>query len=54
MDSDASTLFGAILLAFLLIINFIMTAFLAAIRSISDSDLEEAFAAQGAAPGSGL
>ena len=50
MDSDASTLFGAILLAFLLIINFIMTAFLAAIRSISDSDLEEAFAAQGRPP----
>lgn len=50
MDSDASTLFGAILLAFLLIINFIMTAFLAATRSISDSDLEETFATEGRPP----
>ena len=54
MDSDASTLFGAILLAFLLIINFIMTAFLAAIRSISDSVSGGSICGAGASAGSGL
>lgn len=46
MDGDASTLVGACLLAFLLILNFIMTAFAAAIRSVSDAELQEAFASE--------
>ena len=43
MDSDAGTLLGVILLAVLLFIDFIMTAFAAAIRSVSDSELQETF-----------
>lgn len=50
MDGDASTLLGAIILAFLLIVNFIMTAFASAINSISDSELEEAFESEGKPP----
>ncbi len=50
MDGDASTLLGACLLAFLLILNFIMTAFASAIHSISDAELEEAFASEGKPP----
>lgn len=52
MDSDASTLLGAIFLAFLLILNFIMTAFSSAINSITDVELEEAFASEGRPPDS--
>lgn len=50
MDGDASTLLGACLLAFLLILNFIMTAFAAAIRSVSDAELQEAFESEGKPP----
>lgn len=50
MDGDASTLLGAVLLAFLLILNFIMTAFSAALRSVSDLELQEAFEAEGRPP----
>lgn len=50
MDGDASTLLGACLLAFLLILNFIMTAFSAAIRSVSDTEIQEAFESEGKPP----
>ncbi|MDD6324492.1 MAG: hemolysin family protein [Lachnospiraceae bacterium] len=50
MDGDASTLLGACLLAFLLILNFIMTAFAAAIRSVSDTEIQEAFESEGKPP----
>lgn len=46
MDSDASTLVGAMILACLLIIHFILTAFASAIRSISDAELMEVFEAE--------
>lgn len=50
MDGDASTLLGACLLAFLLILDFIMTAFSAAIRSVSDTEIQEAFESEGKPP----
>ena len=50
MDGDASTLLGACLLAFLLILNFIMTASAAAIRSVSDTEIQEAFESEGKPP----
>lgn len=50
MDGDASTLLGAMILAFLLILNFVMTAFASAINSISDFELEDAFASEGRPP----
>ncbi|MDY3250175.1 MAG: hemolysin family protein [Candidatus Choladocola sp.] len=50
MDSDAGTLLGVILLAVLLFIDFIMTAFAAAIRSVSDSELQETFQKEGKPP----
>ncbi len=43
MDGDAGALSGAFLLAFLLIMNFIMTAFASAAESVTDTELEEAF-----------
>lgn len=50
MDGGASTWLSACLLAFLLILNFIMTAFAAAIRSVSDTEIQEAFESEDKPP----
>ena len=43
MDSDAGSIIGAVVLAALLLIDFIMTSFAAAVDAASDAELEEAF-----------
>lgn len=50
MDSDAGCLFGAIILAALLLLDFLMTAFAAAIRSVSDEKLEALYQEAGKPP----
>lgn len=43
MDSDAGCLLGAVILFVLLWMDFIMTAFASAMRSVSDAELQSAF-----------
>ncbi|MFR8547713.1 MAG: hemolysin family protein [Lachnospiraceae bacterium] len=43
MDSDTGSIIGAVVLAALLLIDFIMTSFAAAVDAASDAELEEAF-----------
>ena len=50
MDSDAGCLAGAVILFFLLLVNFVVTAYSAAVQSVSDAELQEAFAEQDRPP----
>lgn len=42
MDSDAGALWGTVIMVFLLLIDFILTAYAAALESTSDGEIEEA------------
>lgn len=54
MDSDAGALLGAVILAILFLLDFILTAFFSALRSVSDTELTEAFEAEEKPPDAAL
>ncbi len=51
MDSDAGALCGSVLLAVLFLLNFLVTAFAAAMRSVSEVELQEKYQNEGEPPG---